>query len=167
MCQVIGILAHIPQILEELGSSTFLARSMGMARTRGTGRPKGSSRGTTKSRVLHPTFTKPKRENSMLAMLTGMCKLASHPRVNELLNKRTEPQSHARKHRPLQLIVDEVTHINLPLTARLAPVEKLDMIATNIGRISLLANQILTEELGQSIEGVVHARESGRLSHTI
>jgi hypothetical protein len=62
-----------------------------MAGTRGTGRPKGSSRGTTKSGVLHPNFTEPKREKSMLVALTGMCKLAREPGVNELLNKRTEP----------------------------------------------------------------------------
>jgi hypothetical protein len=117
--------------------------------------------------VLHPTFTEPKRETGMLVALAGMCKLSSHPRVNELMNKCTDSWSHAGKHRPLQLTVDEVTHINLPLTARLAPVEKVDMMATNIRRISLLANQILTEKLAQSIERVVHAREIGRLSHTI
>jgi hypothetical protein len=53
-----------------------------MARTRGTGRAKSSSRGTTKSGVLHPTFTEPKGEKSMLVALTRMSKLASHPGVN-------------------------------------------------------------------------------------
>jgi hypothetical protein len=101
MCHIIGVLAHIPQILEELGSSTFLARSRRMARTRGTGTAKISSRGTTKSGVLHPTFTEPMGEKSMLAALTGMCKLASHSGVNEVLNKSTKPRSHTGKHQPL------------------------------------------------------------------
>jgi hypothetical protein len=117
--------------------------------------------------MLHPTFTEPKGETGMLVALAGMCKLASHPGFNELLNKSTEPQSHTGKHRPLQLTVDEITHINLPLTTRLAPVEKVDMMAMNVRSISLLANQILTEKLGQIIEQVLHARESGRLNHTV
>jgi hypothetical protein len=167
MCHIISVLAHIPQILEELGSSTFLARSRCMARTRGTGRAKSSSRGTTKSGVLHPTFTEPKGEKSMHVALTRMSKLASHPGVNELLNKDTKPQSHTGKHRPLQLIEDEITDINLPLMTRLALVEKVDMMATNVRSISLLANQIITEKLGQSVERVVHARKSERLSHTV
>jgi hypothetical protein len=117
--------------------------------------------------MLHPAFTEPKSEKGMLAALAGMCKLAVHPGVNELLNKRTKPRSHAGKHRPLQLTENEITHINLPLTTRLAPVEKVDMMSTNVKSISLLANQILTAKLGQSIERVVDARKSGRLSHTV
>jgi hypothetical protein len=117
--------------------------------------------------MLQPTFTQPKSEKSMLGTLTGMCKLAIHPGVNELLHKGAKPWSHTGKHGPLQLTVDKITNINLPLTVRLAPVEKVDMMAMNVRSISLLANQILTEELGQSVERVVHARESGRLSHTV
>jgi hypothetical protein len=41
------------------------------------------------------------------------------------------------------------------------------MIATNVRSVPLLTNQILTEKLGQGIEGVVHARESGRFCHTV
>jgi hypothetical protein len=117
--------------------------------------------------MLQPAFTKPKSEKGMLGTLTGMCKLDICPGVNELLNERAKPQSHAGKNRPLQLTEDEITNINLPLTTRLAPVEKVDMMATNVRSISLLANQILTKKLGQSVERVVHARESGRLSHTV
>jgi hypothetical protein len=102
--------------------------------------------------MLQPTFTQPKSEKSMLGTLTGMCKLAIHPGVNELLDKGVKPQSYTGKHRPLQLTVDKIININLPLTARLALVEKVDMMATNVRSISLLANQILTEELGQSVE---------------
>jgi hypothetical protein len=117
--------------------------------------------------MLHPAFTKPKSEKGMLGALAGMCKLAIHPGVNELLNEWAKPRSHARHHRSLQLIGNEVTHINLPLTTRLALVEKVDMMATNVRSIALLANQILMEKLGQGIERVVHARKSGRLSHTV
>jgi hypothetical protein len=92
MCHIIGVIAHIPQILEELGSSTFHARSRRMARTRGPGRTKGRGQGTTEIRMLHPAFTEPKSEKGMLAALAGMCKLVVHPGVNELLNKRTKPR---------------------------------------------------------------------------
>jgi hypothetical protein len=166
MCHIMGRLAHIPQILEKLGSSTLLARSV-MARTRGPRRTEGSCRGATKIGMLHPTITEPKGETGMLVVLFGMCKLANHPGVNELLNKSTIPRSHAGKHRPLQLAEDEVTHINLPLTTRLAPIQEVDMIATNVRSVPLLTNQILTEKLGQGIEGVVHARESGRFCHMV
>jgi hypothetical protein len=117
--------------------------------------------------MLHPTITEPKGETGMLVALAGMCKLAGHPGVNELLNKSTIPHSHASKHRPLQLTEDEITHVNLSLTTRLAPIEKVDMMATNVRSVSLLANQILTEKLGQGIERVVHARESRRFCHTV
>jgi hypothetical protein len=86
--------------------------------------------------------------------------------VTEALNKSTISWSHAGKHIPLQLAEDGVTHINLPLTTRLAPIE-VDMIATNVRSVPLLANQIFTEKLGQCIERVVHARNSGRLCQTI
>jgi hypothetical protein len=55
MCHIMGRLAHIPQILEKLGSSTLLARSV-MARTRGPRRTEGSCRGATKIGMLHPTI---------------------------------------------------------------------------------------------------------------
>jgi hypothetical protein len=41
------------------------------------------------------------------------------------------------------------------------------MIAMNVRSVPLLTNQILTEKLGQSIEGVVDARDSGRFCHTV
>jgi hypothetical protein len=103
----------------------------------------------------------------MLVALPGTGKLGLHLGVNELLNKSTISRSHAGKHGPLRLTEDEVTHINFPLMTRLAPIEKVDMIATNVRSVPLLANQILTEKLSQSIERVVHARERGRLCHTV
>jgi hypothetical protein len=117
--------------------------------------------------MLHPTFTKPNRETGMLVALSGMGKLGLHLEVNELLNKSTISQSHAGKHRPLQLAEDKITHINLPSTTRLAPIEKVDIIATDVRSVSLLANQIFTEKLGQCIERVLLARDSGRLCQTI
>jgi hypothetical protein len=41
------------------------------------------------------------------------------------------------------------------------------MIATNVRGVSLLAHEILMEELGQSIVRVVHARNSRRFWHTV
>jgi hypothetical protein len=49
----------------------------------------------------------------------------------------------------------------------LTPIEEVDMIATNVRSVPLLGNQILMEELGQSIERVVHARNSRRFCHTV
>jgi hypothetical protein len=121
MCHIMSRLAHIPQILEKLGRSTLLARS-GMTRTRGPGRTVRSCGGATKIGMLHLTITEPKGETGMLTVLTRMCKLASHPGVNELLNKRTISLSHARNNRPLRLVIDEVTNIKLPRTPRLAPI---------------------------------------------
>jgi hypothetical protein len=163
---IMSRLAHIPQILEELGSPTFLARS-GMARARGHGRTMESLCGVANTRMLHPTFTKPKRETGMLVALSGLGKLGIHLEVNELLNKSTISWRHAGKHRPLQHAEDEVTHINLPLMTRLAPIKELDMIATNVRSVPLLANQILTEKLGQGVERVIHARNSRMLCHTV
>jgi hypothetical protein len=159
-------LAHIPQILEELGSPTFLARS-GMARAGGHGRTVGSLCGTANTRMLQPSITKPKKESGMLVALTSMGKLGLHLEVNEVLNKSTISRSHTGKHGPLQLTEDEITHINLPLTTRLAPIKEVDMIATNVISVPLLTNQILTENLGQGVERVVHARNSRRLCHTV
>jgi hypothetical protein len=170
MSHIMGRLAHIPKILEELGCPTFLARSGmdPMARAGGHRRTTKSRRcGTANTRMLQPDDTKPNRETSMLVELPDTGKLVLHLGVNELLNKSTITQSHAGKHRPLQLTKDEVTHINFPLMTRLAPIEKVDIIATNVRSVPLLANQILTEKLGQSIERVVHARESGRLCHMV
>jgi hypothetical protein len=132
-------LAHIPQILEKLGSPTFLSRS-GMARARGHGRTVGSLSEATHSRKLQPSITKPKRESGVLVALSGMGKLGIHLGVNELLNKSTISRSHAGKHRPLQLAEDEITHINLPLMTRLAPIKEVDMIATDVRSVPLLAN---------------------------
>jgi hypothetical protein len=73
--------------------------------------------------MLHPSITKPKRESGMLVALSGMGKLGLHLEVNELLNKSTISRSHTGKHEPLQLAEDEITHINLPLTTRLAPIK--------------------------------------------
>jgi hypothetical protein len=103
----------------------------------------------------------------MLVAFPGTGKLGLHLGVNELLNKSIVSWSHAGKHRPLELTEDEVTPMNFPLMTRLAPIEKVDIIATNVGSVPLLANQILTEKLGQSIERVVHARDSRRLCHMI
>jgi hypothetical protein len=127
----------------------------------------GSLSKVTNTRKLQPSITKPKRESGVLVALYGMGKLGIHLGVNELLNKSTISRSHAGKHGPLQLAEDEITHINLPLTTRLAPIKEVDMIATNVRSVPLLANQILTEELGQGIERVVHARNSRRLCHTV
>jgi hypothetical protein len=95
---IMSRLAHIPQILEKLGSSTLLARS-GMVRTRGHGRTVGSFCGAENTRKLQPTITK--KETRMLVAFSGMGKLGIHLGVNELLNKSTISQSHAGKHRPL------------------------------------------------------------------
>jgi hypothetical protein len=163
---IMSRLAHIPQLLEKLGSPTFLARS-GMARARGHRRTVGSLCGAVNTRKLQPSITKPKRESGMLVALSGMGKIGLHLGVNELLNKSTISRSHAGKHGPLQLVEDEITHINLPLTTRLAPIKEVDMIATNVRSVPLLANQILMEELGQDVKRVVHAINSRRLCHTV
>jgi hypothetical protein len=170
MSHIMGRLAHIPKILEELGCPTFLARSGMDPMARGGGHrrtTKSRHCGTANTRMLQPVGTKPNRETGILVELPDTGKPLLHLGVNELLNKSIITRSHAGKHRPLQLIKDEVAHINFPLTTRLAPIEKVDMIAMDVRSIPLLANQILTEKLGQSIERVVHARESGRLCHTV
>jgi hypothetical protein len=138
-----------------------------MARARGHRRTVGSLGGAANSRKLQPSITKTKREGGTLVALSGMGKLGLHLGVNELLIKSTISRSHAGKHVPLQLAEDEITHINLPLTTRLAPIKEVDMIAMNVRSVPLLANQILTEELGQGVERVVHARNSRRLCHTV
>jgi hypothetical protein len=159
-------LEHIPKILEELGSPTFLARRS-IARARGHRRTMRSLRCVAKTGKLQPSITKAKRERSMLVALSGMGKLGSYLGVNELLNKGTISWSHAGKNGPLQLTEDEITHINLSLTTRLAPIKEVDMIDTNVRSVPLLANQILRENLGQSIEGLVHARNSRKFCHTV
>jgi hypothetical protein len=60
-----------------------------MARAEGHGRTVESLCGAANTRMLHPTFTKPKRETVMLVALSGMGKLGIHLEVNELLNKST------------------------------------------------------------------------------
>jgi hypothetical protein len=84
-------------------------------------------------------------------------KLGFHLGINEFLNIRTISRSHAGENRPLQLIVDEVTNINLLLASRLAPIEEVDMIAMALRSVPLLEHQVLTEKLGQIIVEVVHA----------
>jgi hypothetical protein len=148
-------LAHIPHILEELGCPTFLARSGmdPMARARGHGRTtKERLCGAANTRMLHPSFTKPNRETGMLMALSGMGKLGIHLEVNELLNKSTISWRHAGKHRPLQLAEDEVTHINLPLTTRLAPIEEVDMIATNIRSVPFLQTKFSRKNLANALK---------------
>jgi hypothetical protein len=89
-------LAHILNILEELGSPTFLARRS-MARDTGHRRTARSLFYAAKTGKLQPSIAKAKRERSMLVELSGMAKLWSHLGVNELLNKSTIAQSHAGK----------------------------------------------------------------------
>jgi hypothetical protein len=52
-------------------------------------------------------------------------------------------------------------------SSSLAPIEEVDMIATNVRSVPLLAHQVLMKKLGQSIVGVGHARDSGRFCHTV
>jgi hypothetical protein len=132
-------LAYIPKILEELGSPTFLA-SRSMAGARGNRRTMISLFSATKTGKLCPSITKAKRERGMPMALSGMGKLGIHLEVNELLNICTVDWSHAGENGPPQLIEDEITHINLALTTRLAPIEKIDVITTNIRSVSLLAH---------------------------
>jgi hypothetical protein len=96
MIHIMSGLAHIPQILEELGSPTFLVRRR-MARARGNRRTMRSLFSAAKTENLQPSITKAKREHLVLVTLLGMSKLGIYLGVNELLNKSTIPQSHAGK----------------------------------------------------------------------
>jgi hypothetical protein len=71
MSHIMGGLAHISKVLEELGSSTLLARRS-MARARGNMRTIRSLFSATQPRSLHPSFTKTKGEHLMLKKLSGI-----------------------------------------------------------------------------------------------
>jgi hypothetical protein len=144
-------LAPIPKILEKLGSPTLLARR-DMARARGHGRTVGSLCGAANTKKLQPSITKAKRESGMLVALSSMGKLGLHLGVNELLNKSTISQSHAGTNGPLQLTEDEITHINLPLTTRLAPIKEVDMIATNVRSVPLLQTKFSWKILARALK---------------
>jgi hypothetical protein len=77
MSHIMGGLAHIPKVLEELGSPTLLARRS-TARARGNRRTIRSLFSATQPGSLHPSFTKTKGEHLMLETLSSMSKLRSH-----------------------------------------------------------------------------------------
>jgi hypothetical protein len=163
MADIIRLLAHGEESLEELGN-TFLRR---------TGGSRAGSHGVMmKLRAVLGGLTKHlmkvlghaterKCDSSMRHI--GPKPLLSRDGVfNEALHKSSIVVSEPLLNSPLELLIDKVRHINLPLTVRMGVVHEIDVVAMTSSRVSNLAHNSSPVNASQGTVEVVHACEVRR-----
>jgi hypothetical protein len=89
--------------------------------------------------------------------LTGQM-LRSHNNIEKALNILCIVGSHALLNSPLNLIIDEVTTVDLLQAVRMAVKEQVDVKMATTGLIPSLTHKVLTEELCQGVIVEEHAR---------
>jgi hypothetical protein len=163
MADIIGLLAHGEQRFEEL-SNTFLQRTGGArAGSRGIMKTlRAMLRGVTKHlRKICSRATERKSDSSMRHI--GPNPLLSWNGVlNEALHKSSILGSKPLRNSPLELLIDKVRHIDLPLMVRMGVVHEIDVVATTSSRVSNLAHNSGPVNVSQGTVEVVHASEVRR-----
>jgi hypothetical protein len=163
MADIIRLLAHGEESLEELGN-TFLWR-MGGARAGSHGIMMKLravlSRPTKHLRKVLGRATERKCNGSMRHI--GPNPLLSRNGVfNEALHKSSIVGSEPLLNSPLELLIDKVRHIDLPLTFRMGVVHEIDVVATTSSRVSNLAHNSGHVNASQGTVEEVHASEVRR-----
>jgi hypothetical protein len=163
MADIIRLLAHGEESLEELGN-TFLRR---------TGGSRAGSHGVMmKLRAVLGGLTKHlmkvlghaterKCDSSMRHI--GPKPLLSRDGVfNEALHKSSIVVSEPLLNSPLELLIDKVRHINLPLTVMMGVVHEIDVVAMTSSRVSNLAHNSSPVNASQGVVEVIHVCEVRR-----
>jgi hypothetical protein len=157
MADIIGLLAHGEQRFEEL-SNTFLRRTGGArAGRRGIMKAlRAMLRGMTKHpRKIWSQATERKRDSSMRHKGSNPL-LSWNGVLNEALHKSDIVGSKPLLNRPLELLIDEIRHINLPLMVRVRVVHEIDVEATTSSRVSNLGHNSGPVNASQGTVEVVH-----------
>jgi hypothetical protein len=156
---IIGTAAHVPETLEESSSTSLgTGRRSTTASTRGRGRwhVLGTLPSSTPhSRKLRPRTPARQTEGFHSNSLTNTA-FRSHNCIDKTLNVLSIVGSHALLNRPLDLIVDKSTTMNLLQPLRMAMGEQVDVVVAAASLISCLAHKIFSEELGQGLIVEVH-----------
>ena len=92
--------------------------------------------------------------------LLTMHMLRRHDLVEETLNNGTVVRCESGQHNSLQLIVNVVAAINLPLTGRMTIVHQIDVVPPSHGVIPSLAHNTLTEYPSHRVIEEVHAGDA-------
>jgi hypothetical protein len=168
---IIGALAHLPQVGEELGSPLHLLCN---ATTDTTMRRRGTQGIERIIPSLGPSFrghhlwniqimvTKCKRKGFHPHLLTFRKLINGHNMGEKTLYKLELVGGHALLHRHLQLTEDEITATDLLQIIWMAIAHQVDMVMATTSLVTGLACKILPEELGQGVVVVVHASNPRR-----
>jgi hypothetical protein len=158
MADIISLLAHGEKRFEELGN-TFLWRTGGArAGSRGIMKKFRSVLGglTKHLRKVRGRATERKSDSSMRHI--GPNPLLSRNGVlNEALHKSSIVGSEPLLKSPLELLIDKVRHIDLPLTFRMGVVHEIDVVATTSSRVTNLAHNSCPVNASQGTVEVEHA----------
>jgi hypothetical protein len=147
MCNVIGILAHLPQAGEETrGAVLWAPRVAGASRVMSF---LGPTLRRHHGRNVRSISLDRNLESLHLDPFTFRIVRCLHNLVDEQLNVLSIVWHHPLANRALQLTVDEITTINGLLALRVTVVHQVQMIGTTFTCISRLADEILTEYLGK------------------
>jgi hypothetical protein len=77
--------------------------------------------------------------------------------LNDALHKSSIVRSESLLNSPLELLIDKVRHIDLPLTFRMGVLYEIDVVATTSSRVSNLAHNSGPVNASQGTVDVVHA----------
>jgi hypothetical protein len=94
---------------------------------------------------IHISTTNFKREGVHPHLLTSGKIINRHNMGEKILNKLAVVGGHALLHRPLQLIKDEITIINVLQILGTVIVHQVDMIMATTSLVTVLAHKILLE----------------------
>jgi hypothetical protein len=153
MADIIGVLAHGEELLEELGN-TFLKRMRGTRiGFQGIMTVLGTMLGGLSNHLRNFRCCASQRKSESAMTLIVPCSLLSRDHVvDEALNKSTIVGCEPLLNSPPELMIDEVGHINLPLTIKMGVLHKVDVVATTSSEISNLAHN---NDTMKEIQGVI------------